>query len=304
MNLDERHFRAIHAVIRYGGVRAASEHLNVDPSVVSRTIGQAERLLGMAIFERQGKALLPTAAAYTLFDYHQQQTLHQSDLQTALDDIRGLRSGTVRIVTGEGFVDGLFAGPLQAFHSRYPKVFVELRTMSVDEIATAIIDEGVELGIAHNPIPREGVLSIASAPMPIRLIAPPTNELARQQKPVSLAVLLAQPLALTLPGFGLRRAIEIVEFIERTKAHPVMETNSIAGLRAFVVAGLGCTVLPAITVKAELALRQVSLLRIAHEVFESAEAKLLVRKGRRLSPAASELSNLLSSHISNLGKLT
>ncbi len=302
MIVDERHLRTIHAVIRHGGVRAASEHLNVDPSVVSRTVAQAERLLGIAIFERQGKTLLPTAAAYTLFEYHQQQTLHQADLQTALDDIRGLRSGTVRVVAGEGFVDGLVCGPLRAFQSRYPKVFIELRTMSVDEIASSIINEGVELGVAHNPVPRDGVVSIASAPMPIRLVTAPTHHLVQRGGPVSLTELLTERLALTLPGFGLRRAIEVVEFIERTKAHPVMETNSIASLRSFVVAGLGSTVLPTIAVHAELEAAKVALLPIAHEVFESAEAKLLVRKGRRLSPAASELSQLMSAHIVGLAR--
>ncbi len=89
-------------------------------------------------------------------------------------------------------------GSLRAFQSRYPKVLIGLRTRPVGEIAAFIIIAGVEFGVAHNPVPRDGVV------------------------------------------------------------------------------------------------------RIAHEVFESAEAKLLLRKGPRLSPAANDQSRLMSARIAGL----
>ena len=45
-----------------GGVRAAAEHLDVNPSVVTRQIRSLENELGVALLERNGRHVLPTEA--------------------------------------------------------------------------------------------------------------------------------------------------------------------------------------------------------------------------------------------------
>ena len=53
-------------------------------------------------------------------------------------------------------------------------------------------------------------------------------------------------------GFGLQKAVEVVEFIERVRFAPRLVTNSLAALRAYVAAGLGVTFMPSIVMQDEI----------------------------------------------------
>lgn len=59
--LDKRAFYLLE-VSSCGGIRAAAEHLYINPSVVSRQVRGLERDLGMALLERQGRHVMLTEA--------------------------------------------------------------------------------------------------------------------------------------------------------------------------------------------------------------------------------------------------
>ena len=56
-------------VVREGGITAASRRLHVAPSTVSGQIQILERELGMELFAREGRNLVPTAAGRTAFRF-------------------------------------------------------------------------------------------------------------------------------------------------------------------------------------------------------------------------------------------
>ena len=60
--LSLRELRVLAAVVRDGGVRPSAETLLRTASALSRAIAQLERRLGMPLFERRGRGMLPTPA--------------------------------------------------------------------------------------------------------------------------------------------------------------------------------------------------------------------------------------------------
>lgn len=61
--LPLRHLRIVQAVVAGGGVRASSEGLLRAPSAVSRSVALLQSAVGVQLFEREGRGLLPTSAA-------------------------------------------------------------------------------------------------------------------------------------------------------------------------------------------------------------------------------------------------
>ncbi|MEM9629589.1 MAG: LysR family transcriptional regulator, partial [Pseudomonadota bacterium] len=61
--LDIRHLQMIRAIGRTGRVVDASDELGLTPSALSHRIKEAERRLGVPLFERLHKRLRMTAAA-------------------------------------------------------------------------------------------------------------------------------------------------------------------------------------------------------------------------------------------------
>lgn len=294
MPLDERHLKYVHSVVERHGVRGAAEQLGVDPSAVSRTIAGAERLLGMILFQRHGRSMEPTEAALMLHDYYRATLLQQADLQSKLDDLRGLRSGSIALGVSEGFLDDLFDGPLGDFRQRYPAIRIEMLHGTVDEISRQVAESALELGVTHNAAPRDGVVVVAHRPMPIDLVVPAGHPLSHLTRPVTVEELLSLPLALVTSGYGLRRAVDVFEFTHRVHLKPIFTTNGLAGLKAFVVRGHGATLLSRGTMKREIEAGLVVALAIDDVVFGRAQAQLLARKGRRLSPAAAEMVKLVA----------
>lgn len=294
MQLDERQLKYVYSVVERHGVRDAAEQLGVDPSAVSRTIAGAERLLGMTLFQRHGRSMEPTEAALILHDYYRGMLLQHADLQAKLDDLRGLRAGSISLGVSEGFIDDLFDGPLGDFRQRYPAVRIDLMHGSVDAISRQVAESALDLGLTHNAAPRDGVVVVAQRRMPIDLVVPAGHPLARLDRPVTVDELFNLPLALVSSGYGLRRAVEVFEFTHRVHLKPVFTTNGLAALKAFVVRGHGATLLSRGTVRREIAANLVTALEIDDVVFRQAHMQLLARKGRRLSPAGAEMAKLIA----------
>lgn len=233
-----------------------------------------------------------------LHGYYRETLLQHADLQSKLDDLRGLRSGSISIGVSEGFIEDLFDGPLGDFRQRYPAVRIEMMHASVDEISRQVAESALDLGVTHNAAPRDGVAVVAHRPMPIDLIVPAGHPMSRLDRPVTVEELLSLPLALVTSGYGLRRAVEVFEFSHRVHLKPVFTTNGLAGLKAFVTRGHGATLLSRGTMRREIAANLVVALDIDDLVFRQAQAQLLARKGRRLSPAGAEMVKLVAAGLS------
>ena len=302
MRLDDRKISVVSEVVRRASVRAAAEHLNLDPSVVSRHVAQVEEDIGLSLFERHGRRLQPTAAALLLVDYFREHRIHQNDLKAKLEDLLGMRTGTVRIALGEGFVSDITSGPVQAFKQAHPNVLVRIETMTVDAIVRAVEADEADIGIAHNPPVSTATKSWARRSLPIQFVARPEHPLLQGSHPLTVHEVAAAPLALLAPGFGLRKAVEVVEFLERLQFTPVLETNSVAALKAFALSGAGATLLPFTVVRHECRRRELSISRIDHDVFNNAEMHLLTRSERLLPPAAVRMMSFLNSYVNAVGQ--
>ena len=60
MNITFRQVDAFHAVVPSGSVNGASALLGVSQPVISRLISDLEKVVGFALFNRQGRVLVPT----------------------------------------------------------------------------------------------------------------------------------------------------------------------------------------------------------------------------------------------------
>jgi DNA-binding transcriptional LysR family regulator len=295
--MDERQLKYVYSVIECKGVRNAAEKLDVDPSVVSRTVAALERSLGMTLFQRLGRSMEPTEAAMLLHEYYKENLLQHAQLAAKLDDLKGLRTGSICIGVSEGFVEELFNGPIGQFRELHPGIRIELIHGSVEDIARKVAQSDFDIGLAHNAPPQDGTVVIAQRSMPIELIVPPDHPMAERKTPISVEELQDIPLALVSAGYGLRRAVDFLEFVHRIQLKPVFTTNGLAGLKGFVTRGHGATLLSQITCKTELDSGLVKAVPIDAPVFHQAAAQLLLRKGRRLPPATAEMVRLIKAYL-------
>jgi len=282
--------------VRCGTIRAAADWLDVAPSAVSRQIGLLEKELDATLVERHARGVTPTEAGHCVIEYFREQLAHRDDLISRLQELRGLKTGQVSLVLGEGFVSDLLAGPMEQFCRQFSGIRVNLDVGSTNDVIRKISNDEGEIGLVYNPPAEPKLVSRASKRQPMMAIVGPDFP-RRSHKVLTVQQLATYPLAATHPSYGTRQMMEAVEYAERVRLTPVVTTNSFAILKEFVKSGLGIAVMPAFAVTAELQARELFAIDIAHPILENAEAHMVTRVGRKLSVAANKMLQMMTGQM-------
>lgn len=286
--------------IQRGSLRAAADALGIAPSAVTRQITLLEQELAIPLIERHARGVTPTEAGRLLVAYFREQRAHQSDLLSNVQELRGLRRGSVCVALGEGFVADLMEGPARRFSKDYPDISIVLDIGGTDEVVRKVREDEADIGLILNPPHDSRIVSVRSSKQAVQAIVGPDFPLLGKEGPFRVQDFLSYPLALNHSAYGLRQILQVVEQIEKIRFNPNLTTNSFYALRQFVKRKLGITFLPAFVVTREIESGELFALPVAHPVLEKAEAHLIKRTGRKLSFAANKMLQLMGSEMRSL----
>ncbi|WP_321818190.1 MULTISPECIES: LysR family transcriptional regulator [unclassified Paraburkholderia] len=295
--LTESRITYFFEAVRSGTIRAAADWLNVAPSAVSRQITLLEEELDAALIERHARGVTPTEAGEYVIEYFREQRAHRDDLLSRLQELRGLRTGHVNVVLGEGFVSDMLSGPMQQFCRQYPNIKVNLDLGSTNDVVRRISEDEGEIGLVYNPPNEARIVSRASRRQPMMAIVGMQMARTINRKSLSVQELASYPLAAPHPTYGTRQMLQAVEFAERISLDPLVTTNSINIMKQFAKSELGIVVLPAFAVATELEAGELTAIPIEHPILENAEAHLVTRVGRKLSVAANKMLQMMPSQM-------
>lgn len=287
---DDRTLHYFRVVYATGSIRAAARELGLAPSAISRKIAQLERQLGTPVLERSARGIRATEAGRILARFADDRTHLDESLAEQLDELRQLRRGRVRLASGEGFVDDLVTHGVASFLRDHPGISVELVIGGTDEIVDMLLTDDVELALALHARPDPELEILGEAPQPLHVVCTPNHPLSGRDA-VTPDELNGAP-ATVLPGrFGLRTLTDQLQRAHGITFDVRLVSGSIQAMVAFVLAGLGVTLLPHVAVAPYL--RAGRLAAIPLDAYEpgSVRAQLLRRRGRTLSHAATRLAD-------------
>jgi LysR family glycine cleavage system transcriptional activator len=122
-----RLLRAFCLAARHSSFKVAADRLALTPSAVSHQVKELEEQLGVSLFERRTRAVVPTAAGRQLLE----------DLEPALEAVAAAVARTARgshtrrqimIVMPPFFASELFAPRLPDFHDSHPDIDLQVQT--------------------------------------------------------------------------------------------------------------------------------------------------------------------------------
>ncbi|MBE0462182.1 MAG: LysR family transcriptional regulator [Halomonadaceae bacterium] len=291
--LDKRAFYLLE-VSSCGGIRAAAEHLHINPSVVSRQVRSLERELGMALLERQGRHMMLTEAGLLVVDSFLAQRRLNSELGDTLSRLRNLQAGKVVVSVGDGFVDSFINYVMKRVSEHYPDVLIEIKTgiYYPREPHEMVANDEVDIAITYGPIsdPRLVVHSFERGPL-CALVAP-FHLLARQES-VTVAELLQHKLIFLPDVSGSQQFVNALFSAAGQPATPAYRCNLHSVSRRMASAGIGVSFMTAAAASNEIQAGQLMAIPVAHPLAASSQGNLVRRAGRRLSPAADYLWKLM-----------
>jgi DNA-binding transcriptional LysR family regulator len=96
--------RQLAAVFECGSISAAAKKLHVQQPTLSRNMRAVERGVGVQLFDRTAKGIVPTAYGTALLQYQRALDSNLRNAASELDTIRGVPPAIIRI--GVGPIEG------------------------------------------------------------------------------------------------------------------------------------------------------------------------------------------------------
>jgi DNA-binding transcriptional LysR family regulator len=261
MDLALAHLRTLETVARHGSFSRAATELALTQPAVSMQIRQIEERLGVALLERVGKRTFPTQAGALLLA-HAARALHELEMGIErVQQLRGIVAGRVRLGTSASISVYLLPPLLRRFRTRYPDTELVVVTGNAAEIAQAIVDNDLDLGVVSLPV-RGRELSISPFYDDDLVAIAPARREWRRRRPIAPAELARQPLILFEQGATIRRVID--EWFAHAHATPArrMEMGNTEAIKKLVGAGLGLSVTSWFSVAAEARSGRLATLRL------------------------------------------
>jgi DNA-binding transcriptional LysR family regulator len=197
---DLRLIRLAIALGQHGSFARAAEALDLSQPSVSRGIAELEHSLGVRLFDRSHKQVLPTAFGRVLLERGAGVLNGAADLRSEIRLLAGLEKGTLSIGAGPFPGETTVPRALAELVRAHPGLQVQLTLMDPQQVALEVLAGRLEVGVADvRGLEREAGLVVEPLP-PLRtwLACRAGHPLARAGAAVTLNQALEYPLATTL----------------------------------------------------------------------------------------------------------
>ncbi|MFC5750130.1 LysR family transcriptional regulator [Actinomadura rugatobispora] len=157
--LDAWALRILVEVGERGSFSAAAEALTMTQPAVSRQIASLERALGVDLFRRAPRGVLPTAAGALAIDEAREILDRMNGLRARMDAFAELRTGHLRMAAFPSANTAFVPDAIRRFRDAYPGIDVSLVRAGTDEIRAGRLDlalvtdwDSVDPGVQLTPL--------------------------------------------------------------------------------------------------------------------------------------------------------
>jgi len=282
--MELRQLTIFRAVARLRSFTKAAMSLNYVQSNVTAQIHALEEELGVALFDRLGgKQVVLTDAGRHLLSYAERLLDLAEEAQTTIR-VGGEPQGTLKIGATPTLCIYRLPRLLRTFRTRYPHVHLIFHPSPSSHLRDLVRTGNIDVAFVFEEADREG--GPGDEPLarePVWVLAAPGHPLVGREA-IAPPDLAEMDVLLTEAGCCYRGLFERI--LSRASVYPAttLEFSSIEAVKQCVMAGLGLTVLPAVTVAVELS--QGRLLKLPWSGPDlTVVAHMVWHKDKWLSPA-------------------
>jgi DNA-binding transcriptional LysR family regulator len=238
--MDIRRLEAFAKVYELGSFSKAAGELYLSQPTVSTHIAALESELGVVLFDRMGRRVLPTQAAEVLYGY----------AGRVFDNIEAARAEVAALqerIAGEFALGGstipahyLLPDLVAEFRRGYPEVRITLRVGDTEEIAGMVANGDLMCGLVGAELDRPDLEFTRLFEDQMAIIATPG--FVKEDGEVPAEALLRYPWVMRESGSGTRRALEAAlnaSGLELSALDAAVIVESTQAVIQFVRAGLG-----------------------------------------------------------------
>ena len=238
-------------VARCGSFASAAREQKISQPTLSRQIRELEDALGTQLLVRHARGVTPTSSGMCLLD-RLDTIMHllASPLQREGEEAV---HGTVSLAMPEEVASLLVPALVAAFQRRWPHVTLEVKEAPSGTLEAWLLDGRVDIALVQDPPKLDELRFEPLLSENLGLVAAPRARVAHSDAPVRLRELAERKLILPRAQHWIARRLASAAFHGGLRIEPVFEVDSLTLIKEMVRSMLGCTVLPCMAVRDELA---------------------------------------------------
>ncbi|GHE85396.1 LysR family transcriptional regulator [Amycolatopsis deserti] len=282
MDLTVQQLRAVVEVADAGGFTTAAQRLHLAQSSLSRTVAEVERKVGVPLFERTTRRLVPTAAGVE-FTRIAREVLASFD--AGLRHFTGFLAGTrghVRVATLPSLAAILLPPVIARYRRELPDVELSIEDCLSDEVLTRVRSGAVDLAVTVVGEPPGDLEVQPLAADECCCVFPPGHRFADAET-LSWQQISGEPFIAFSPGSSIRPLVDHALAEAGVVPGRTIEARNIAAVAGLAAAGLGVSAIPG------LVLPLVAFAGLRHRPLDGPRAErtiALVRDPSRPRPPA------------------
>jgi DNA-binding transcriptional LysR family regulator len=274
------------AVVEEGSVRAAAERVFRTQPAVSIAVSKLEREFETPLFDRSKRhEYRLTQVGEALYQHATRMLTLRSEAVSAVDDIRNLRLGRLRIGANESISLHLLPKLARSFLAEHPGIRMEVRCERSKSLVADLKDRKLDLALLSFRPDDKDLEAKFILQDELVLITNPSHPLASKAS-VHIGDLGEQSLMVMDVSEPSPWHRKIVDAFMQSNAplHLTVENAPIETIKKMVAIGLGVGFVPLLSVREEQARRELAIVDV--EGFHLERSVWLVRRRAVQSPAA------------------
>lgn len=243
--MDARQLEYFLAIVDHDGFGRAAQHLHVAQPSLSQAIANLERELGVQLFHRIGRGVVLSAAGTELITPARQVLRDLRTARATMESAKGLRRGTVELVTMPSPGIEPLSALTREFARRFPGLTIDAAAAFTPGEVIDKVRQGVcELGLvgASGPVTAPGVDVLPLEEQPFVLVGGPGAAFPPGD-PVPHDALSGARMIVSPAGSLMRQIVDDL-LAEGTDVRIVAEVAHRTSILPLVLQGVGLAVLP------------------------------------------------------------
>jgi DNA-binding transcriptional LysR family regulator len=279
--IDSRQLRAFSILAKTGSFTRTARELHLTQSAISHAMKALEEDLGCLLFERVGKKVMLTEAG-DLFLPEAEKILSGMRLaRERLDQLVNSRHGRLRFGAIPTTCQYVVPSVLREFRERYPECTIQMEPGNTAEVIEALRENRVDLALALEPKREEQFVFRPLFTDELHFIVSPSHPWARAGR-VNRQEITRQNFILYSKSSYVFGQISDYFLGEKIVLPSSIELGSMEAIKELVKLGVGVSLFPPWTVRAELEEKSLVMLPLGKRKLRRRWG-ILYWRGRRLT---------------------
>ena len=249
--LNFNQFRIFYHVAKHRNFTRAAADLFISQPAVTAQMKAFESYCGLKLFKKKGRKNWLTDEGNALFEYAKTIFAIEEEIDSAIDDMRELKRGVLRIGTTKAYARYFMPLMLSIFHNKYPDIGIELNEGSSLEMTNSLLDFKNEVAIIAKAGDVSGIRFIPFSQEEMVVITAPDHHLTRRDA-IFFRDLADEPFIMKDKGSGTRKLVDRLFAQSNCTPHILMEVSNAEFIKQLVHRGDGVSFLVREAVAAEL----------------------------------------------------